>query len=120
MSFRRLLLFLPLSFTLAFTARGESLLHGHYRYSDKVQTSNIYFNNDGTYTGSYAQHGKTVWEFAGDWSLVGDKLNYKFTSSSVKKIPVGTVDHDRVVEIREDYYIIQNRAGRIIKYVRNP
>lgn len=86
-------------------------LIGHWRCTHKQLTSEHTFRADGTFTGSVAEDGKVAWTYAGKWSVVGNILNYEYTESSLERIPVGTIDRDKLIEVTKDYYVIEARDG---------
>ena len=93
-------------------------LIGHWGYGDEKLGSEHTFRADGTFTGTVIKDGNVAWRYAGKWSLVGDILNYEYTESSLERIPVGTTDRDKLIEITKDYYIIEARDGSRRKYSR--
>jgi hypothetical protein len=98
---------LPFSI-LADDPHSDQLL-GHWRYTNVSanRVDDITFAADGTYTGRILQDGKLFWEFAGKWSLRGNTLSYEYTRSSLRRLPVGLKDRDRLLEVTKDYYVIQ-------------
>ena len=88
--------------------------------ADEHQSAEYTFRGDGTFTGQLAQDSKVVWTYAGKWSLAGDTLNYEYTKSSVERIPVGTTDHDKLVEVTKEHYTIEARDGSKRKYSKIP
>jgi hypothetical protein len=95
-------------------------LLGHWRYTDANRSGDYEFHDDGTYTANIAQDGKIVWEGAGKWSLDGNSLTCDLMRSSPERIPIGTKDTDKIVEINKDYYLIEARDGSKHKYTRVP
>ena len=91
-------------------------LIGHWSYADEHLISEYTFREDGTFTGQVTQDTKVIWTFAGKWSLTGDTLNYEYTKSSLERIPVGTTDHDKLLEVTKDHYIIEARDSSKRKY----
>lgn len=81
-------------------------------------TTNLTFKEDGTYTGNVQVNGKANGSFSGKWTLTDGKLNYEYTASSDKNIPVGSKDQDRIIELTKDHYTIENTPGRRETYVR--
>ena len=96
----------------------KAQLLGHWRYSDDKQSSEYVFHDDGTYSSNVGQHGKIVWELEGVWSLVDDTIYYTLTKSSLERIPVGTKDQDKIIEITRSYFVIETTRGGRRKYVR--
>ncbi|HEV3409657.1 MAG TPA: hypothetical protein VG095_05150, partial [Chthoniobacterales bacterium] len=76
------------------------------------------FMEDGTFHGSVGRKGQVVWAFSGKWSLDGDTINYEFSKSSLERVPDGTTDRDKLVEITKDAYVIEARDGKRRTYSR--
>ena len=93
-------------------------LIGHWQYSEANQICNLTFCENGTYFGNIVENGATVWNYAGKWSLIVDELHYEYTESSVKQVPAGTKDLDKLVKITTNYFIVINARGQNHKYVR--
>ncbi len=100
------LLMLAVSFVFADPPIGDHLI-GHWRHVDGDKSGEIIFNADGTYSGHVAHKGELVWEFAGKWSIAGKILTYEYTRSSCENIPPGTKDQDKLLELADDYYIVE-------------
>jgi hypothetical protein len=78
----------------------------------------ITFTRDGTFHGSFKADSK-VTLFSGKWTLRDGNLNYEYTASSGDiPLPVGTKDHDQMIAISKDRYVIQNAQGVRETYVR--
>lgn len=93
-------------------------LAGYWRYAEGARSVDVTYREDGTFTGNAAEDGRVLWEYAGKWSLIGDKLNYEFTRSSVKRIPVGKKGQDTLIGVSKDYFIIRTEGGHRHKYIR--
>jgi hypothetical protein len=64
------------------------------------------------------QDGALVSQFSGKWLLRNDAILYQYTSDKTGRIRVGTKDHDKLLGIGRDYFIIEAADGRVRKYVR--
>ena len=94
-------------------------LVGHFRYADINQSSEYTFRDDGMFTGNVTLHKKIVWECAGTWAIGDGMLNYKFTASSVDIVPVGTTGKHRLIEIKSNYFVVEDQnSGRRWTYSR--
>jgi hypothetical protein len=93
-------------------------LVGHWRHVNEEKTGEIIFGRDGTYSGHVAHHGAVVWEFAGKWSIKGEVVTCEYTRSSCENIPAGTTDHDKLLELAKNYYLIEARDGMRRAYSR--
>ncbi|TLY52672.1 MAG: hypothetical protein E6K53_03560 [Gammaproteobacteria bacterium] len=85
-------------------------LTGDWRYAEDGHSCENIFYKDGTFTGKVALQGRVVWEYAGTWSLSGDVLSYRYTKSSLARIPAGTAGKDKVIEISSVHYIMTPTA----------
>jgi hypothetical protein len=93
-------------------------LIGHWRTGDQKLGDEHTFRVDGTFAGHVTEDGKVAWQYSGKWSLVGNILNFEYTKSSLERIPVGTTDREKLIEITKDYYVIEERDGNRDKYSR--
>ena len=93
-------------------------LVGKWRSSLGRQTAEYAFANDGSFTGQVRARGALVSDFAGQWSIRGDTLLYRYTSDRLNSIPPGTLDRDQLLAVEKDHYLIQARDGSRRKYVR--
>lgn len=75
-------------------------------------TVNLTFKADGTYSGSVELGGKANGSFSGKWAIKEGRLHYEYTESTDPNLPAGAKDEDRIIEIKEDSYIIENALGR--------
>jgi hypothetical protein len=91
---------------------------GHWRYIGEQQTCDYNFRKDGTFTGNVSESGRVILEFAGKWSVDGDKLKYELTKSSTGHTAAGTSDDDKIIEVTRDYYIIGTHEGVKRQYSR--
>lgn len=110
------LLILPL---LAGAApRLNQMLVGRWRYADKNYSCTYSLNADGRFDGEVSEKSKLMGRFAGRWWISGDTIHYKYTSSSLKGVPVGTIDKDKVVGIKPDHFVIVAFDGSRREYER--
>ncbi len=93
-------------------------LVGHWRYADDRSTAEYFFNADGSFRGSVAREGRTIWTYAGEWTHTGNVLGYVYTKSSADWAPPGTKDRDMLIKIDRGSYIIQAGDGTRRKYLR--
>jgi hypothetical protein len=111
------LLLLTTPFVFADSPNRDRLI-GHWRHVNEDKIGEIIFNHDGTYSGHVAHKGAMVWEFAGKWSVEGKMLIYEYTRSSCENIPAGTKDQDKLLELAQNYYLIEAADGTRRKYWR--
>jgi hypothetical protein len=112
----------------AFANPEKEQLVGHWSGHIGWLRYDVTFSRDGTFSGHTSQKGLVVWEYAGNWSISDDKLNYEYTKSSLalappgtsNLVPPGTIDQDRLVEVTKDYYVIEARDGSRRTCVREP
>lgn len=102
----------------AFAGSTKEQLVGHWRHIGDAQTVDYTFKDDGTFTGSITEEGKVILEYAGKWSIDGDKLNYEYTSSTPGIIEAGATDQDTIKEMTKDYYIIETKFYAKRQYSR--
>jgi hypothetical protein len=111
-----LLILLPL---LAGAApRLNQLLVGRWRYADKNYSCTYSLRDDGSFDGEVRKESKLMGRFAGRWWISGDTIHYKYTGSSLKGVPVGTIDKDKLVEIEREHFVIVAFDGSRRTYER--
>ncbi|MFL6584386.1 MAG: hypothetical protein ACJ8KU_07690 [Chthoniobacterales bacterium] len=93
-------------------------LIGEWRYADRVQRCQYRFAPDDTFAGEVAYRGKRVSQFAGRWSVRGDKLLYRYTSDALGRIAPGSTDSDRLLAVAENYFEIEAADGSRRRYER--
>ena len=108
--------FLPLQLAGAVPKMGQ--LIGDWRYAENGHSVENNYHRDGTLSGNVAIQGRVVWELTGTWSLKGDVLNYRYTKSSLDRIPAGTTGQNRIIEIASDHYILETKDGNRHEYWR--
>jgi hypothetical protein len=97
-----------------------SQLVGRWQHTDAERhlTSNLAFQRDGTFTGSFEINGRSSGSFAGKWTLKDGILNYEYTASLGGSIPIGMIDYDKMIDLTKDQYTIENALGSREHYVR--
>jgi hypothetical protein len=93
-------------------------LAGHWRYAAPGVICDYLFAGDGSFRGELAVAGEAVRHFSGNWSVAGDQLNYVITKSDSKDIRIGKEDPDKLVQLTNDYYVVETRHGTQHKYAR--
>jgi hypothetical protein len=76
----------------------------------------VEFAPDGTFHGNAAKQNKTLWEFAGKWSLKDDIIYYTYTKSNLSKIPPGYKEQDHLLEVTKDYFDVESAKGGKKRY----
>lgn len=76
------------------------------------------FAPDGTFTGTVTSEGRLIADFTGRWSLANGTLTYEYTGDKRGAIPAGTTDHDELLSVAADHYMIRARDGSERRYVR--
>ena len=84
----------------------------------KIKAALYTLRKDGTFAGEVKRKGEATWKFAGRWSLAGDVLNYTYTKSSLDRVPAGSVDQDKLIELKKDHFIVITLDGSRRKYMR--
>jgi len=118
MKFAQILLSLFLLVTYASADAAGYTLIGHWRYSENDHSSEYIFRTDGTFTGDVRLGDRTVWQYAGIWTVAGGRLSYQYTQSSLARIPVGTTGQDKIIEISADRFLIETADGSRHTYFR--
>ena len=104
---------------LAFAdASRHDLLVGRWQYADQNQSCALQFRKDGTFAGKAKLKGGVMWKFSGLWSLAGNLLNYTYTESSLDRVPVGSIDQDKLIEITKEHFVVKAFDGSQRKYTR--
>src|SRR5262249_21750645 len=85
---------------------------------ERKLTSNLNFKHDGTFTGNLEFDGQSNGDFSGKWKLKDGTLNYEYTASLNQNIPVGMIEHDRMIELTKDQYTVENAVGARESFVR--
>lgn len=93
-------------------------LLGDWRYADPVQSCQYSFKSDGSFTGEVRIRAKLVSKFTGRWSVSGPRLSYRYLSDAMGSIPPGTTDHDQLLEVKSDSFLIQAANGERRRYRR--
>jgi hypothetical protein len=95
-----------------------SSLLGEWRYADKFQSCHYVFNRDGTFRGEVVYHTKLISKFTGRWSVTGGALLYTYVGDVLDRIPAGATDRDKLLSVRQDFFIIEAADGSKRKYLR--
>jgi hypothetical protein len=93
-------------------------LVGEWRYADARQSCRYVFADNGSFTGEVTFQGKTVSRFRGRWGLTGHVLSYEYQSDLLGRIPPGTVDHDELLRVDRDAFLIRAADGSERRYLR--
>ena len=101
-----------------FADEREAQLVGHWRFANERFSYEYYFGDDGTFSGSVTRDGQLAWAFAGKYRIEDDAIIYEYTKSSLERIPDGTYDRDKLVELDKDHYLIEAQDGMRRKYER--
>ncbi len=98
--------------------RSRALLAGNWKYADEIQICQYSFRTNGSFVGEVRYRSKLVSKFTGRWALKGDALLYAYTGDAFGRIPAGTTDRDRLVEVKNDSFLIQALNGDRRRYFR--
>jgi hypothetical protein len=98
--------------------RSRASLVGNWRYADKTQICQYSFKSDGFFAGEVKYNSKVVSKFTGLWTLKGDALFYTYIHDAFGRIPAGTTDRDRLLEVKKDSFLIQAANGDRRRYSR--
>jgi hypothetical protein len=84
----------------------SSQLVGQWRCVDLIKklTTNITFNQDGTYSATVESPGHDRMSMSGKWNLKQDTVSYVVTSCSDTNVPVGATDTDQIFEISSNRF----------------
>jgi hypothetical protein len=93
-------------------------LIGQWRYADAVQTCQYVFLADGTFSGFVRSRGELMSQFSGNWAVRDNAIFYEYTKDKIGRIPAGTRDRDRLINVAADHFVIQAADGSMRKYVR--
>ena len=119
MNFRSCLVLMLLAPMLGYASpRKSELLLGRWHYADEKQSCTYTFSSDGTFAGEVTEKSRVIWVFAGKWSISGSSIHYEYTQSSLERVPAGSTDEDKLVEIGHDYFVIVAFDGSHRKYHR--
>lgn len=111
-------IFLSLIVTFAVARTNKNQFIGHWRYVNESIINDLIFSDHGTFAGTITDDGKITFRFAGTWSLDGETLSYKYTESTLERIPVGTTDRDKLIEITDQHFVVEVGNGARQKYSR--
>jgi hypothetical protein len=105
----------------AFVSDGQAhplRLIGHWRYVGSGGTSDYWFSRDGTFRVEAVPAGKSVRNSNGKWWIAGDTLYYEVIESSDPTYPAGKKDHDKILALTKEYYVVENLRRNQDRYVR--
>ena len=109
----------PPSLSLSGQSHPASLI-GHWRYASAGLIGDYVFSADGTFRGELAEAGDHVRHFSGTWSVTGNTLNYVNTKSELKYTRAGSTDHDKIMQLTKDYYVVESSHGNQFRFTRLP
>ena len=109
---------LALSSCATVEKQSQSQLVGDWRYSDQNQSCHYSFRPDGSFSGEVTRRTKLVLKFTGRWRIEGKALNYVYLTEVFGRIPRGTTDRDRLLEVRKDSFLLQAANGEQRRYHR--
>lgn len=99
-------------------SRAASGLVGEWRYADKIQSCRYVFKRDGSFSGEVIYRKKLISKFTGRWAVDGKNLLYTYTSDALDRIPAGATDRDKLLTVRQEFFIIEAADGSNRKYLR--
>jgi hypothetical protein len=105
----------------AFASDGQAhplKLVGHWRYVGSGGTSDYWFSHDGSFKVEVVPAGRSVRHSSGKWWVAGDTLYYGVTESSDPGYPAGKKDHDKILALTKDYYVVENLRRDQDRFVR--
>ena len=91
---------------------------GEWQYADKVKSCRYIFQEDHSFTGEVTVRGQVFSKFTGRWSLADGAILYEYTGDMLGKIPVGTRDHDKLLSVEKNNFVIEAADGSRRRYVR--
>ena len=99
--------------------KGESQkLLGRWRSTDDQHVAEYTFLANGTFTGFVASDDTVLSQFTGKWVLRNGSIQYEYKSDRKGQIRPGTKDRDKLVQLKQDHFVIQSADGHVRKYVR--
>jgi hypothetical protein len=102
----------------SFSNGARNSLVGEWRYADKIQSCHYSFKKDGSFKGEVSYQGRLVSRFSGRWGVKGDVLSYKYLSDALGRIPAGAIDHDKLLGVQRDSFLIEAADGSQRRYLR--
>ena len=112
-----LISFLLVSCSSLPSGKQDSLV-GEWRYADNVQSCRYHFKTDGTFAGEVRLQTKLVSKFRGTWAVQDNLLLYRYLSDDLGRIPVGTTDRDKLLNVEKDSFLIEAADGNRRRYLR--
>lgn len=100
--------------------KAENKLVGKWHSSDRSGNTAIYeFLGNGTFSGSVkTEDGVVMSQYTGKWKFSAGAILYQYTSDKTGRIRPGTRDHDKVLKIERDYFVIEAADGSVRRYLR--
>jgi hypothetical protein len=100
--------------------KAENKLVGKWHSSDRSGNTAAYdFLGNGTFSGSVkSEEGAVISQYTGKWRLRDGAILYEYTGDKTGRIRAGTKDHDKLLKIERDYFVIEAADGSVRKYVR--
>lgn len=97
-----------------------SSLIGSWKHvnSEKEKTIQLNFYTNGKYDGHLKQKKTIAIDFSGTWKIKDSTLYYVYEKSSSNSASKGDTDKDIIIDITNDFFIIQTINGEIKKYNR--
>ena len=96
----------------------EAQLIGTWRCADAGFTCDWTFCSDGTFQGDVISWDKSFSKPTGRWRIRGAELRYTYTGDECHIIRAGKRGSDTLLEVTEDYFVIETKKGIKRKYVR--
>jgi hypothetical protein len=93
-------------------------LVGEWRYADNAQSCRYDFKRDGTFTGEVHLQTKLVSKFRGTWTVQDKFLLYRYLADELGRIPAGTTDRDKLLNIGNQAFLIEAADGSRRRYIR--
>lgn len=91
---------------------------GQWRHKGDTASSVLTIEKDGTWSATVAVNNGPVYEAAGKWLTDKNYIYWSYTKSTSPHAPAGTRDKDRVIDIKDDYFVTARRDGKQTKYER--
>jgi hypothetical protein len=93
-------------------------LVGHWTYKGPEASSILIISKDGTWSGTVTLPDQPEAQFEGKWLTDEEHIYWLYTKSSSPKVKPGGRDKDKLVEITEDFFVVDTRSNRRVKYIR--
>jgi hypothetical protein len=93
-------------------------LVGHWAHKGPEIASVLIISENGTWSGTVSLAGQPDAQFEGKWLTDKHYVYWLYTKSSSVTVKVGARDKDKLVEITKDFFVLDTRDNRRVKYVR--